>query len=267
MKIYFLTYGDRKFYLSKKHLIELAKKSDMFDHCISLGFNDLDLKFKKNYEEILKQKRGGGYWIWKPRIIQSLINEIKENDIVVYCDAGASLNFRPTAKKRFNEYIELLNSSHYGNFRMYCEEGFIEKNYTIKEIFNYFDISTDSNIANSLQLQAGHMIFQKNSHTLEYFQKFEKILQYDQHLISDIYNKSNQLNTFVENRHDQSIFSLLSKKFGSVIIDNETEFKKRPTEQYSYPFLSVRRYGHGVKDYLRFLFNYKNATKNTLYFE
>ena len=26
MKIYFLTYGDNKFYLSKKHIISLAKK-------------------------------------------------------------------------------------------------------------------------------------------------------------------------------------------------------------------------------------------------
>jgi len=267
MKKYFLTYGDRQFYLSKKHLIELAKKSELFDHCISLGFNDLDSSFKKKYENILKQKRGGGYWIWKPQIIQSLINDINEDDVVIYCDAGASLNFTPTAVKRFNEYIELLKSSHFGNFRMYCEDGFVEKNYTIKEIFNYFDITTDSDIANSLQLQAGHMIFQKNQHTNEYFQEFEKILTYDQNLISDIFNKSNQIDTFVENRHDQSIFSLLSKKLGSVSISNETEFKNRPTEQYSYPFLSVRRYGHGLKDYLKFSFNYKNATKDTLYFE
>ena len=30
MKIYFLTYGDQKFYISKKHLISLAKKSELF---------------------------------------------------------------------------------------------------------------------------------------------------------------------------------------------------------------------------------------------
>ena len=44
---------------------------------------------------------------------------------------------------------------------MQCEEGFIEKNYTYKELFDYFNIFTDSQFGNSLQLQAGHMFLKK----------------------------------------------------------------------------------------------------------
>ena len=45
--------------------------------------------------------------------------------------------WRPT-EKRFNEYIEIINDSAYGNFRMDCESQFKEIQYTTKEIFNYF---------------------------------------------------------------------------------------------------------------------------------
>ena len=55
----------------------------------------------------------------------------------------------------------MLKDSNFSNLRMNCEEGFIEKYYTKKEIFEYFDVKTNSEISNSLQLQAGHMFFEK----------------------------------------------------------------------------------------------------------
>ena len=39
----------------------------------------------------VKQPRGGGYWIWKSHIIKK-INEINDNDILIYLDAGCSIN-------------------------------------------------------------------------------------------------------------------------------------------------------------------------------
>ncbi len=267
MKIYFLTYGDKRFYLSKKHLISLANKSKYFDHCISLGPQNLDNNFKKKYQNIFKNSRGGGYWIWKYHIISKLLDEISKNDIVVYCDAGASINTSDNAGKRFNEYIEMLNSSKFSNLRMNCEEGFVEKFYTYKELFQYFDIVPDSETGNTLQLQAGHMFFKKNKESENYFKEYQKILDYNIDLITDSLNKQNQIKNFKENRHDQSIFSMLSKVMGSLIIPNETEFRVRPDEQYNFPFLSVRSYGHGPKDYIKYFTNPKKFTRNPVYFK
>ena len=72
MKKIFLTYGDNNFKIAKKHLALLAKESSFFDQVIALGPNDLDYDFKKKYSHIIKQKKGGGYWIWKHRIIQNI---------------------------------------------------------------------------------------------------------------------------------------------------------------------------------------------------
>ena len=55
MKTYLLTYGDKNFYISKKHLISLANRSNFFDYSISLGPKNLSYEFKK-YTNILSKK-------------------------------------------------------------------------------------------------------------------------------------------------------------------------------------------------------------------
>jgi hypothetical protein len=267
MKIYFLTYGDKNFYLAKKHLMSLAAKSKYFDYCIDMGPADLEDYFINKYKDIFKVTRGGGYWIWKHNIISNLLNKINYGDIVVYCDAGASLNYSAKAKLNFQKYISILNDSEHSNLRMECEEGFIEKYYTTREIFNYFNLEPESKAGNSTQLQAGHMFFKKNNNSINYFNEYEILLDTNSEFITDAYNQSYQINGFCENRHDQSIFSLMSKTLGSEIIPNETEFRNRVSEQFDYPFLSVRSHSHGLKDYLKYFINPKKFTENTIYFD
>ena len=68
------------------------------------------------------------------------------------------------AKNRFEEYIDMLNDSEYGNFRIECESIHKEKDWSTKELFHYFDIDPFSDIGLNTQLEATHMIFKKNEH-------------------------------------------------------------------------------------------------------
>lgn len=262
-KILFITYGDKDFNISKKHLINLAKKSEIFSQCIAYSYKDLTSDFKKKYSNILSEKRGGGFWIWKHHIIKESLRLINENDLIVYCDAGTSFNYY--AKSRFLEYVEILNSSIHSNFRIESESHHLEKSWTTKELFNYFKININSEIGNSTQFEGGHMIFKNNNETREYLKEYENILHYDQNLITDFYN-NNQHGFFIESRHDQSIFSMLSKTRGCEKIQNETKFHNRKDEQYRYPFLSVRKRGHGPKDKIKYFINYKNFKNTPNYF-
>jgi hypothetical protein len=56
------------------------------------GADDLDDEFKLNFKDILREQRGGGYWIWKPYIIKKHLDKINDNDILIYMDAGCSIN-------------------------------------------------------------------------------------------------------------------------------------------------------------------------------
>ena len=99
MNIYFLTYGDKKFYYSKKHLSYLSNESGFFNKVISIGPEDLENDFLEKYSKLLSKKRGGGYWIWKHEIIYTLLKNINNGDIILYCDAGSFDKYTSKAKK------------------------------------------------------------------------------------------------------------------------------------------------------------------------
>ena len=82
-----------------------------------------------------------------------LWKKVKEGEFLVYLDAGCTLN--PLGKKRFNEYISLLDNSEYGilSFQMSGNKGpgslEMEKKWTIREIFEYFGVQAlNSDIGN-----------------------------------------------------------------------------------------------------------------------
>lgn len=263
-KIHFYTYGDSKKYkVSKKHLIHLAKLSGLFNKLYSFSFNDVPKKEKYPYNLIFNNDRGGGYWVWKYLILEKLLNNTKEGDIIVYCDSGSSFNYH--AKDRFLEYIDMLNHSEFGNFRMESKKHHIEKFWTTKEIFQYFNVEKDNKVTDTTQLLGGYLLFKNCDHTKNLLNIFFDLLSKDWELISDKYN-NNQIPNFLENRHDQSIWSVLTKKYGGEIIENESFFNKNEENQYNYPFLSVRNYGHGKKDTIKFNLNFRNMKTTPVYF-
>ena len=128
-----------------------------------------------------------------------------------------------------------------------------------------FNIDVNSKIATTTQLQAGVMFFKKNDTNMNFFQDYKKVLNSDKNLITDFYNK-NQFETFLGNRHDQSIFSLLGKTYNSYILENETEFRTRKEMQFDFPILTVRASNHGLKDRLKLTFLKSIYGKKKRYF-
>tara|TARA_B100001029_G_C15063999_1_gene461626 strand:- start:10804 stop:11652 length:849 start_codon:yes stop_codon:yes gene_type:complete len=263
-KKYFITYGSKDYSLQKKHLINLVKKSEYFDEYVSYGPKDLSKEFKQKYHEILKADRGGGYWIWKHEIILNLLDEINYGDCIVYSSAGSSFNIN--GKPRLDEYFEIINSSEKGNLRFQIPNH-IEKDWTTKEIFEYFNIEDTSSIRESEQLIANHFILKKNENSIEIFNEFRKLVEVNKDLITHKYDDKNQIASFNENRNDQSILSILSKIYGAEIIEkDETFFKPFDESQYTFPFLAVRKRKYSFYQKLKFYFRYKKNINKPIYF-
>ena len=119
----------------------------------------------------------------------------------------------------------------------------LKKKWTIKEIFDLFNVSVDSDIANSGQLLGGVLIMKKNKHLMNYMQEYTNIILNNSKLCTDYYNDKQQLKDFKENRHEQSITSILRKKNGSVIIDSDESWMVPfgQGESLKYPFWATRR--------------------------
>lgn len=239
--IHLITYGNSQYTNSKKRLYKEGLESSWFESISLYGPEDLDLDFKTKYKKILKQPRIAGYGIWRPYLILKKLKELHDNDILIYLDSGCTIN--KLAKKRFNEYIDMLKNSDQCiiSFQM---SFFPEKKYTTKEIFEYFNIDSNSEIANSGQILDGVLIMKKNKKLIEMINKWYDVIDYNPLLFTDYYNK-NQNNYFVDNRHEQSIFSIIRKLNGSVLLSDETWFEKfGEGKSLEYPFWATR-----IKDY------------------
>jgi hypothetical protein len=90
--VHFITYANDKFNKSKNRILKQAKQSNFFKTIKAYSPSDITVDFQSKFSKILKHQRGGGYWIWKFDIIIQTLQNIPQNDILVYLDAGCTIN-------------------------------------------------------------------------------------------------------------------------------------------------------------------------------
>lgn len=185
------------------------------------GLTDINLKndmlfYNKHEKFITNNSKGYGYWIWKSYIVKKQLESMKENDILVYADAGCILNIN--GKERLNEYFDIVNKSEYGILSF--ELDLLEKEWTKMDVFEYLNAYE---YLNTKQLVGGIFIIRKCSHTINLVNKwYDTCCKYN--LIDDSTSTLTNDDIFKDTRHDQSIWSLIRKKYGTHIIKDETYF-------------------------------------------
>ena len=236
--IHFITYGDDKFAAAKQRLSGQAMSLNIFKSITAYGQDDMDFYFVIKHFNTLIEKRGGGYWLWKIYFIMKKLSEINNNDYLIYCDAGCNIN--NNGKMRINEYLMMVTNSNYGI--MTFQMGQPEEHYTSQKIFNAFGVLPDSPIRKSGQYGTTILVMRKCEHVLRSFVKCIEIIDNDQKLITDYYNNTDRIPDFIDNRHDQSILSVLFKIYGSVVVPEETWYPDfNCPEARSIPFLATRQ--------------------------
>jgi hypothetical protein len=96
-----------------------------------------------------------------------------------------------------------------------------EIKYTKKELMTHLEVNTED--MSSGQCMATVIIMRKGEHSTSVVNKWYKLAS-----IRDLINDKHSLNEnklFIDHRHDQSIYSLLVKQFGSIKIPDETYFE------------------------------------------
>jgi len=234
--IHLITYGNNYYNNSKKRLYNEALSSGWFNTITLYGPEDLDDEFTLNFKDILRQQKGGGYWIWKPYIIKKHLDKLQDNDILIYLDAGCSIN--KNGVQRFKDYINMVNNNDAGIISFQMDH--IEKKWTTIEIFKYFNIEEDSEVKNSGQVMATVQIIKKNPNSIKLLNLWNEVLYTNPLLFTDYYN-NNQQSYFKDNRHDQSVFSIIRKIHNSIILTDETVFVSYGNEEsLKYPFWATR---------------------------
>lgn len=211
-KINFLTFGagGERYYLAGKRLINQANELNLFDKTKFYSENDIKkTKFYKKHKHFIeKNKRGYGYWLWKPYIIKKSFETMKEGDILLYLDCGCELGEKK--KKNLKKLIKDVNKYEI----IYSSSGFKEKYYNKMDLIDYMNMN-NSKCLNSIQIQAGVLLILVNKKTRKLINEWYNI-GCNYHFIDDSKSKLANDKNFREHRHDQSIFSLLIKKYNLI---------------------------------------------------
>ena len=101
----FLTFASSN--MSYKRIKNEAIESKLFDKVIAYDEHDLP----EDFQQIMKDRiseygmKGYAYWSWKPYIIKQTLEEMNDGDILLYMDAGSTLNINDNSIENFNRQL------------------------------------------------------------------------------------------------------------------------------------------------------------------
>ena len=227
-----VTFADSSLKHSSKRILRQANRMSVFSNIKILDEADLDQDFVARHGDLLSRNvRGFGYWIWKPQVILQCLPYIPDMDFLVYLDAGCHLNV--AGQKRLLEYFSIVSQSKTGILAFdLVQHGVIihrEEQWTKADIFEYFGVTSNDGVRKSAQIEATVIVIQKRASTHVFFEKWLNIMQEHPSLVDDSVSVAPNDTSFVENRHDQSIFSLLGKLEKITLLPHEENFPRRRT--------------------------------------
>ena len=203
--------GSEDYMAAGNRLLNQAKQSNLFDKLQLFTVKDLhnDKTFWSKHSKFIENnKKGYGYWLWKPYIILKTMNTMKDGDVLLYADSGCEINYKNSKE------MNLLKNY----FNIVKKDKIIYSDTRKKEyIWSKMDLIKKLNMDNnkytlSNQREATTILFFNCNKTRAFVNEWYKICC-NYHLIDDTPSISKNLEGFIENRHDQSVFSLLTKKY------------------------------------------------------
>lgn len=203
--IYAINFADKNFESAQKFNSKMAKRFGA-DRIIEYSPDDIDERFKKKNSCIWNNSRGCGYWIWKPYIVNKTLERMQDGDYLLYSDSGSCIidDIHILIDAMENEKTDIM---------IYCLHS-IEKNYSKRDAFIIMECDQPE-YTDTPQRCATYFLLKKTERSRTFISEWLSLSQ-DRRIITNEENVLGLSNYegFVENRHDQTIFSLLSKKWG-----------------------------------------------------
>jgi len=219
----FITFGSHDNYIDAgKRLIKQAINLDVFNENILFTADDLKsdtLFWERHGDFVSKNKRGYGYWIWKSYLIQKTMKQMNHGDILLYLDCGCEIDCREK-NWIYNCIYQVQIDKIMGTYYRYSGD-VTEKYWSKMDVVKKLNI--DDTLLNDKQRQGGLLLFYICEETLQFVNKWYTLCC-DYHNLDDSPSILKNTVGFKEHRHDQSIFSLLTKKynlFSNIVLDKQ----------------------------------------------
>ena len=202
-----VNYVDKKFQRAQKLNSRTARQWGA-DKVIEYGPEDIDETFRQRNKEILDTPRGGGYYLWKPYFYRRAYEELGEGDYLIYIDSGA------VYVNKIQYLIDCMEREKVSLMIFSLEQERLEKCNTKRDAFVLTGCD-EPKYTDTPQSIGGYFVCKRAPEVEAYL---DEVLWYAQdiRIISDKPNEMGLPNykEFADHRHDQSVISLMSKKYG-----------------------------------------------------
>ena len=213
MKLHLTYFGDNNFSLGKNRIRKQAENFEVFNSIQEFGESDLeDNLFWEQYAKPMMGPRIGmpgryyGYYACKPYFILKALENIPENDVLLYIDSGCELNKNGLEKLK-QYYEECLETE-----GVFFTLDLPEIQWTKMDTYRHIMEDSDEYLM-TRQVISGIFFLKNTSMIRELVQKWIDIcVEDDGKYLDDSPSILPNDDIFRENRHDQSIWSLLLKK-------------------------------------------------------
>lgn len=198
-----VSFADDRFLFSQSILNYSARKHGIKKIC---SFSPKDFENTTFYEEnkyILEQKRGHGYWLWKPWIILQTLKDMNNGDFLLYADSGSFII------RSVDPLINLCRENN-GLLLFENEHQYINLHWFKKMALDLMDVNVPEFLQKT-QANAAFLVIQKNEFTLNFINEWFKYCK-NPDILTDSQSLTNESSDFVEHRHDQAVLSALAFK-------------------------------------------------------
>jgi len=207
MSYNFITFGagNENYYQALNRLKNQAMSLKLFNtmNVYTDEFLKNDTYFwSKHGEFIEKNKRGYGYWLWKPYIIMKTMETLKVGDVLLYLDCGCEIDINK--KNKLIDFFELVKT----------EKIIANTKSDRQDKYTKMDLLVEMNETEySCMIEAGAILFFVCKKTYDFVKEWYQLCC-EYHNIDDSPSLLENSVNFVEHRHDQSVFTILIKKYG-----------------------------------------------------
>ena len=200
---YFISYGDLNFSESRERIRKEAEQLGLFDGVRIFSPADFTDEFRGN--PVLKYRRGGGYWIWKPYIILKMLETVKDGYLVRYASAGCML----FPSHRWKTYFNVMAKYDLLAFKLDQICGC----YTKKDVLELYYPFIGPYWGHYHQIAATFLVFKKSDFTVNLVHEW--MITCTEKNVIDVSPECQEIQYkgFVEHRHDQSILSAIIYKY------------------------------------------------------
>lgn len=202
-----INYADKSFQKAQKLNLETARRWGA-DRTIAYTPDDIDDAFRAKNKNILSAKKGNGFYLWKPYFLNKAYKELKDGDYLIYTDAGS------VYVNKIQYLLDCMERENLDIMVFSLQNEMLERKYTKRDAFVLMGCD-EPKYTDTPQSIGGYVILKKS----DFVEKFiAEDLEYaqDERIISEKENTQglNNYADFVAHRHDQSVWSLMIKKYG-----------------------------------------------------